>query len=637
MCGITGIVQFNRDKAIAPAVLKNMCDSIYHRGPDDDGLYMSRNVGLGFRRLSIIDLSTGHQPLSNQNDSVYIVFNGEIYNYLEQRQKLIQKGYIFKTTTDTEVILHLYEEYGVHCLQYLRGMFAFAIWDSNKQQLFCARDRFGIKPFYYYSDQEKFVFGSEIKAILKSNDIDKTISIDALDSYFAFGYITSDLSIYKNIKKLQPAHYLLLSLKDKPVIEINRYWEIHFDPDYSKSENRWKEEIEACFSETVKLHMISDVPLGAFLSGGIDSSSVVAMMAKNSDRPVKTFSIGFNEQKFNELKYARELANKYGCEHHEQIVEPESIGLLSKLVSAYDEPFADSSAIPTYYVSQLARKHVTVALSGDGGDELFAGYTGYTKFKKIRSFPLNFRGSIANKVIWGNIHNLIPHSTKGKGLMYFLSQPKEYAFAYQTSWTEQERSELFGHSDENRNKLATELFKVGILQNKKNHDFISNLQYLDMKTYMVDDILTKVDRASMMNSLEVRVPILDHKFAELTFKIPSELKLKRNEKKYILKKAMENYLPQSILSHPKQGFGVPLSLWFKGDLKEFVNDTLLSQHALISNYLDTNYVKKIVLEDRKGKRDFNSKIWSLIIFEEWLKQNFQKRDSNMSVLSHTLI
>jgi asparagine synthase (glutamine-hydrolysing) len=637
MCGITGIVQFNREKAIAPAVLKNMCDSIYHRGPDDDGLYMSRNVGLGFRRLSIIDLSTGHQPLSNQNETVYIVFNGEIYNYLEQRQKLIQKGYIFKTTTDTEVILHLYEEYGVDCLQYLRGMFAFAIWDSNKQQLFCARDRFGIKPFYYYSDQEKFVFGSEIKAILKSNDIDKTISIDALDSYFAFGYITSDLSIYKNIKKLQPAHYLLLSLKDKPVIEINRYWEIHFDPDYSKSENRWKEEIEACFSETVKLHMISDVPLGAFLSGGIDSSSVVAMMAKNSDRPVKTFSIGFKEQKFNELKYARELANKYGCEHHEQIVEPESIGLLSKLVSAYDEPFADSSAIPTYYVSQLARKHVTVALSGDGGDELFAGYTGYTKFKKIRSFPLNFRGSIANKVIWGNIHNLIPHSTKGKGLMYFLSQPKEYAFAYQTSWTEQERSELFGHSGENRNKLATELFKVGILQNKKNHDFISNLQYLDMKTYMVDDILTKVDRASMMNSLEVRVPILDHKFAELTFKIPSELKLKRNEKKYILKKAMENYLPQSILSHPKQGFGVPLSLWFKGDLKEFVNDTLLSQHALISNYLDTNYVKKIVLEDRKGKRDFNSKIWSLIIFEEWLKQNFQKRDSNMSVLSHTLI
>ncbi len=621
MCGITGLVHFNKERKIIPGVLKNMSDSIYHRGPDDEGYYIDQNVGLGFRRLSIIDLSTGHQPMSNQNDSIYIVFNGEIYNYLEQRDILRQKGYTFKTTTDTEVILHLYEEYGVSCLQYLRGMFAFAIWDSNRQQMFCARDRFGIKPFYYYSDQEKFVFGSEIKAILKSDDIDKTISIDALDSYFAFGYITSDLSIYKKIKKLQPAHYLLLSFKDKPAIEINRYWEIHFDPDYSKSEESWKEEIESCFSETVKLHMISDVPLGAFLSGGIDSSSVVAMMAKNSNRPVKTFSIGFKEQKFNELQYAREVADKYGCEHHEQIVEPESIGLLSKLVNAYDEPFADSSAVPTYYVSQMARKHVTVALSGDGGDELFAGYTGYTKFKKIRSFPLNFNGSFVNKMIWGNIHRLIPQSTKGKGLMYFLSQDKEYAFAYQGTWTQKERRELINNQNATFSNAGTELFKEGILRNKNNHDFITNLQYLDMKTYMVDDILTKVDRASMMNSLEVRVPMLDHKFAELSFKIPWNLKLKGNNKKYILKKSMENYLPENILNHPKQGFGVPLSLWFKGDLKEYVDDTLLSQNPLLSNYVDKNYVKKIVMEDRKGRRDFNSKIWSLIIFEEWLKQN----------------
>jgi asparagine synthase (glutamine-hydrolysing) len=621
MCGITGLIHFNKDRAIAPGVLKNMSDSIYHRGPDDEGHYIHQNVGLGFRRLSIIDLSTGHQPLSNQNDSIYIVFNGEIYNYREQREILKQKGYAFKTTTDTEVILHLYEEYGVHCLQYLRGMFAFAIWDGNKQQLFCARDRFGIKPFYYYTDNEKFVFGSEIKTILKCEDIDKTISIDALDSYFAFGYITSDLSIYKNIKKLQPSHYLLLSFKDKPTIQIKRYWEIHFQPDYSKSENQWQQEIEECFSETVKLHMISDVPLGAFLSGGIDSSSVVAMMAKNSNRPVKTFSIGFKEQEFNELKYARELADKYGCEHHEQIVEPESVNLLSRLVNAYDEPYADSSAIPTYYVSQLARKHVTVALSGDGGDELFAGYTGYTKFEKIRSFPLNFNGSFMNKTIWGNIHKLIPQSTKGKGLMYFLSQHKEYAFAYQTSWTQEERSELMNNENGNRNYIATELFKEGILRNKNNYDFITNLQYLDIKTYMVDDILTKVDRASMMNSLEVRVPMLDHKFAELSFKIPSDLKLKGKKRKYILKKSMENYLPKNILNHPKQGFGVPLSLWFKGDLKEFVNDTLLCENPLLSKYLDKNYVKKIVLEDRKGRRDFNSKIWSLIIFEEWLKQN----------------
>lgn len=621
MCGITGLVHFNKDKVVVPAILKNMSDSICHRGPDDEGHYIHQNVGLGFRRLSIIDLSTGHQPLSNQNDSIFIVFNGEIYNYQEQRDKLKQKGYSFKTTTDTEVILHLYQEYGVNCLQYLRGMFAFAIWDNNKEQMFCARDRFGIKPFYYYTNKEKFVFGSEIKAILKSDDIDKTISIDALDSYFAFGYITSDLSIYKNIKKLQPAHYLLLSIKDKPTIEIKRYWEIHFDPDYSKSENGWQDEIEECFSETVKLHMISDVPLGAFLSGGIDSSSVVAMMGRNSDRPVKTFSIGFKEQKFNELKYAREIADKYGCEHHEQIVEPESVNLLSLLVNAYDEPFADASAIPTYYVSKLARQFVTVALSGDGGDELFAGYTGYTKFKKIKSFPLNFNGSFVNKMIWGNIHNLIPQSIKGKGLMYFLSQHKQYAFAYQTSWTQEERRELINNQNAHTTNIATELFKEAILRNKNNHDFITNLQYLDMKTYMVDDILTKVDRASMMNSLEVRVPMLDHKFAELSFKIPWNLKLKGNKTKYILKKSMENYLPENILNHPKQGFGVPLSLWFKGDLKEFVNDTLLSQNPLLSKYLDKNYVKKIVLEDRKGRRDFNSKIWSLIVFEEWLKQN----------------
>ena len=621
MCGITGLVHFNKERKIKPGVLKNMSDSIYHRGPDDEGLYIDQNIGLGFRRLSIIDLSTGHQPMANQNDSIYIVFNGEIYNYLEQRDILIQKGYTFKTTTDTEVILHLYEEYGVNCLQFLRGMFAFAIWDNNKQQMFCARDRFGIKPFYYYTDQEKFVFGSEIKAILKSDNIDKTISIDALDCYFAFRYITSDLSIYENIKKLQPAHYLILSFKHEPAIEIKRYWEIHFDPDYSKPERRWTEEIQQCFSEAVKLHMISDVPLGAFLSGGIDSSSVVAMMAKNSNRPVKTFSIGFKEQEFNELKYARQVANKYGCEYHEQIVEPESIGLLPKLVKSYDEPYADPSAIPTYYVSKLAREFVTVALSGDGGDELFAGYTSYTKFKRIKSFPLSFNGSFVNKMIWGNIHNLIPQSTKGKGLMYFLSKNNEYAFAYQTTWTQEERKKLINDRNATFSSGGAELFKEGILRNENKHDLITNLQYLDMKTYMVDDILTKVDRASMINSLEVRVPMLDHKFAELSFKIPWHLKLNGNSKKYILKKSMTNYLPKNILNHPKQGFGVPLSLWFKADLKEYVDDTLLSQNPLLSNYVNKNYVKKIVMDDRKGGRDFNSKIWTLIIFEEWLKQN----------------
>ncbi|MGN6533351.1 MAG: asparagine synthase (glutamine-hydrolyzing) [Ginsengibacter sp.] len=621
MCGITGLLHFNRDRTISPAVLKNMSDSIHHRGPDDEGHFINQNVGLGFRRLSIIDLSTGHQPLANENSTIHIVFNGEIYNYQEQRSILKQKGYSFKTTTDTEVILHLYEEYGVHCLQYLRGMFAFAIWDANKQQLFCVRDRFGIKPFYYYSDNEKFVFGSEIKAILKSNNIDTTISIEALDSYFAFGYITSDLSIYKKIKKLQPAHYLILSLKDKPTIEIKKYWEIDFEPDYSKCENRWKEEIEECFSETIKLHMISDVPLGAFLSGGIDSSSVVSMMARNSNHPVKTFSIGFNEQKFNELKYARQVASKYGCEHHEQIVEPESIGLLPKLVNAYDEPFADPSAIPTYYVSRLAREFVTVALSGDGGDELFAGYNSYSRFNRLYTRMYNFKSPSLNKLIWGNIHKVIPRKVRGKGLSHILSQDKKHQFAF-ISWQKEERQKLMlPQLSAIDYSSASEIYKINILKGSNINDHITSMQYLDLQTYMVDDILTKVDRASMMNSLEVRVPLLDHKLAELTFKIPSNLKLKGSEKKYILKKTMEPFLPPSILNHPKQGFTVPISVWFKDDLRTYIKDTFNSSDCLMYNYLNKKYIQEEILNNQIAHIDFSERIWSLLFFNEWLKQN----------------
>jgi asparagine synthase (glutamine-hydrolysing) len=624
MCGITGVVYFNKERKIEPNLLKKMSDSISHRGPDDEGVYIHQNVGLGFRRLSIIDLSTGHQPMANENESIYIVFNGEIYNYLEQRDILKQKGYSFKTATDTEVILYLYEEFGVDCLQYLRGMFAFAIWDNNKQQMFCARDRFGIKPFHYYTDREKFVFGSEIKAILKNGEVNTALSYEALDSYFSFGYITGDLSIYKNIKKLQPAHYLLLSFKEKSNIEIKRYWKIKFDPDYSKTESQWTQEIEDCLSKTIKSHMVSDVPLGAFLSGGIDSSSVVAMMAKKSERPIKTFSIGFKEQKFNELKYAREVANKYGCEHHEEIVEPESISLLSKLVASYDEPFADSSAIPTYYVSRLARKHVTVALSGDGGDELFAGYRSYSRFNKLYSNPLNFKSPLINKLIWGNIYKLIPNSVKGKGITYLLSKDKKFQFAYEQFWVKEVRQKLLlPHLPTINYASASEIYKMDILKNSSVKDRVSLMQLLDLQTYMVDDILTKVDRASMMNSLEVRVPLLDHKFAELTFRIPGNLKLKGSEQKFILKKTMAPMLPESILNHPKQGFGVPLSIWFKEDLKTYVNDTFISNDCLLYNFLDKKYILKKVIANQFGNKDFSERIWALLFLNEWVNQNKQ--------------
>jgi len=620
MCGISGIVYLDNKRKLETSILKRMTDAIYHRGPDDEGFYINNNVGLGFRRLSIIDLSTGHQPIANDDSSVNIVFNGEIYNYLELRDNLKSKGYKFKTSTDTEVILRSYEEYGVNCLQYLRGMFAFAIWDDNKQQLFCARDRFGIKPFYYSYDNEKFVFGSEIKAILKAGAIDRSLSIDALDSYFTFGYITGDISIYKSILKLQPSHYLLLSYKNKQPLKIEKYWDVHFEPDFSKSEDQWAEELDATLSETTKLHMISDVPLGAFLSGGIDSSSVVALMAKNSNLPIKTFSIGFKEKKFNELEYAREIAVKYHCEHHEQIIEPEAISLLPRLVEAYDEPFADSSAIPTYYVSKLAREYVTVALSGDGGDELFAGYNEYPSLNKLHSYPFNFKSPLFKKLIWGNLNKLIPDGGKGKVSTYFLSKPNEYMGAYSTIYSSEERGKLIlPDYFVNNHGAASESYKESLLKSFGSEDFISRLQHLDIQTYMVDDILTKVDRASMMNSLEARVPLLDHKFAELTFKIPWNLKLNGKDQKSIFKKAMSHNLPRSIYNHPKQGFAVPLSMWFKGDLNEYVKDTLLSPDALLSSYLNKKYVRK-ALEGNSTSGDFRTRIWSLLFFEEWLKQ-----------------
>lgn len=620
MCGITGKINFDIDNSIDADELEKMASSIYHRGPDDNGFYINKNIGLGFRRLSIIDISTGHQPLSNEDGTIWIVFNGEIYNYQELQQSLISQGHIFKTKSDTETIVHLYEQYGVDCLQHLRGMFAFSIWDDNKKQLFCARDRFGIKPFYYYRDYEKFVFGSEIKSILKGGSIDKTLTYDALNSYFAYGYITGDLSIYNKIKKLQPGHYLLLTMNNEPKIEIKRYWQISFEPDHSKSEAQWMEEIEACLSEVVKLHMISDVPLGAFLSGGIDSSSVVAMMAKNSTRPIETFSIGFKDDDNAELKNARKIARLYGCNHREQIVEAESISLLPKLVSAYDEPFGDSSAIPTYFVSKFAREYVTVALSGDGGDELFAGYDIYGYLKRIHNFSST--SPLLNKLVWGSIHRMVPQKSKGKGLTYFLSQNKKYLGAYLCTWPKDERRKII-RSDGLllKYKNAPELIKESILKNGNGNDFISNLQFLDLQTYMVDSILTKVDRASMLNSLEVRVPLLDHKFAELSFRIPSNLKLNGDQSKYILKKSMRSVLPESILSTPKMGFNAPISTWFKEDLKEYVNDTLLSNNAMLSNYLKKNEVKRIVEDNATGSRDFSGRIWSLLFFEEWLKQN----------------
>jgi asparagine synthase (glutamine-hydrolysing) len=616
MCGISGILYFDKDKKVNKELLLKMTNSIIHRGPDDEGFYINSNIGLGFRRLSIIDLSAGHQPLSNENEKIWIVFNGEIYNFKVLRDDLKKQGHEFKTQSDTETIVHLYEQYGPDCVKHLRGMFSFAIWDENIQQLFIARDRFGIKPLYYYLDNEKFIFGSEIKQIIQCENIDKSIDLRALDSFFTYGYITDQLSIYNKIKKVPQSHYGIISPESQS-LKLSRYWDIIMNPDYSKSEEYWAEEIEKTLSESVNIHMLSDVPLGAFLSGGIDSSSVVSLMSKYSNQPIKTFSIGFKEKEFNELDYALEISDKYKTQHHVMIVEPESIDILPKIVKAFDEPFADASALPTYYVSKFARENVTVALSGDGGDELFTGYDTYPKFNKLNRINTNWPGF--NRLFWGTINKCIPDYIFGKGLTYYLSLNKKHLAAYSSKWRISERKNLFTNDvNQKLNGYAIEDFKANLLNISKTKEYISKMQELDMRTYMVDDVLTKVDRMSMINSLEVRVPILDHIFAELSFKIPIEIKFKNRQQKYILKKAMQKNLTSNILQHKKQGFAVPLKIWFRDDLNAYMADKLISNNAKVYDFVNSKIVKDTINNHHKNQRDFSSKIWSLIILEEWL-------------------
>lgn len=611
-----------------------MTNSIIHRGPDDEGMYLKGNLGLGFRRLSIIDLHTGHQPLSNEDGTVWIAFNGEVYNFQELRKDLEKRGHVFRTHTDTEAIVHLYEEYGEACVEQLRGMFAFAIWDEKKQKLFCARDRFGIKPFFYYLDGDKFIFGSEIKCILASGQVDPSIDLQALDYFLTYQYTPQDRSIFQQIKKLKPSHTLSLDLsRGSSSANIRRYWEIALQPDETKSEGEWMEEIEATLSEAVKMRLVSDVPLGAFLSGGIDSSSVVALMSQFSDQPVKTFSIGFKEPEYNELPFARALAEHYQTEHHEQIVEPASIEILPELVRAYDEPFGDMSAIPTYYVSRFAREYVTVALSGDGGDELFAGYDDYPRYQKLYNFNRTPGGF--NKLFWGAIHKALPTKMKGKNLTYALSHPRENIGPYWAVWTLPERAKLYhpdlwpavaaSPAEEEKVQLVREAGHPG--------DYVWQTQKMDMHTFLVDDILTKVDRASMWHSLEVRVPILDHKVAELSFRIPTHFKLHGDQKKYILKRTMQKYLPEAVYTHKKQGFGVPLNHWFKDDLKAFTHEKLTASHNQLSTYLNTPYIGKILQDHQTGMRDLQHKIWSLLFLEVWLEN--LKEEANHEVVSYT--
>lgn len=633
MCGIAGII--NISSPPQKSLMEMMCGIMKHRGPDGEGCYMEGAVALGHRRLSIIDLEGGKQPLSNEDGTVWITYNGEIYNFPVLRKELIEKGHRFKTKSDTETIVHAYEEYGVQCLEKLRGMFAFGIWDDKKKRLFLARDRLGKKPLYYFSDSKKFIFASELKAILQDKRVNREINSKAVADYLTYNYIPFPETIFKGIYKLPPAHFMTVKIipgiqssqggiKQAECLDLSvqQYWDIKYEPDYSLSENDWADALSENLKEAVRLRLISDVPLGAFLSGGIDSSAVVALMSMVQNTPVKTFSIGFKEEDFSEVKYARDVSKRFGTEHHEMIVEPDAMGILPDLAWEFDEPFADSSAIPTYYVSKMARQHVTVILSGDGGDETFAGYRRYLWAKDMQKYdwiPVPLK-----KMLFGIPAMLLPDGLKGKGMLNHLSKDPFKRYAGLNTFSDHSylknllSADIITDLKQNYNgEKPNYAYLKGFYDVCKSDDYLTKIQYMDTKTYLADDILTKVDRASMLCSLETRAPLLDHKVVELAARIPSSLKIKNNETKYILKKAMNGILPNEILYRKKMGFGVPLIHWFKKDLAEYARDILLSKKAVDRNIFNQNYIQSILKNHQKKGRDLSARIWALLFFEHW--------------------
>ena len=615
MCGIVGKLNFHPDNPVEERLIKEMCSVITHRGPDDEGLYLNNNVGLGHRRLSIIDLHVGHQPIFNEDRSIVIVFNGEIYNYRELRDELLKKSHQFSTATDTEVIVHLYEEFGVECLQKLNGMFGFALWDNNERRLFVARDRIGIKPVYYYYNSEGFVFASELKAILKDNSINLKIDFNGIDSYLSYGYIPSPATIYKDTYKLLPGHYIIV--KDKNVT-TKKYWDIVYNYDYTRSKEDSVLQLQELLESAVKMHLVSDVPVGAFLSGGIDSSIVVALMSKIVARPVKTFSIGFEVDEFNETKDARMVADSFHTEHTELILKPDAVDLISKLAKLYDEPFADSSAIPTYIVSKLASQNVKVVLSGDGGDELFAGYTRYLdqdRDKRFLRLPDFIRGNIL-----GLLGDILPPSFKGKNYFQYISKDPIERYIRRTLIFNEERKSLLYENDFKNEINSNSFMALNYLEKVKGCPPITQYLYLDSKMYLPEDILTKVDRASMAHSLEVRVPLLDYRLIEFAATIPPDQNINKLNQKIMLKEALSRVYPGYKFDKQKQGFGVPLERWFRHELKELCYDVLLSPSLFNRGYFKKKKLKALLDEHQTRDRDNSHLIWTLLCLELWHRE-----------------
>jgi asparagine synthase (glutamine-hydrolysing) len=623
MCGIAGVLYFDANRPVDGDVLRAMGASIAHRGPDADGFLNERGVGLVHRRLSIIDLEGGRQPIGNEDGSIQVILNGEIYNFQELRAGLEERGHRFRTHSDTEVLVHLYEEHGPALVTRLRGMFAFALWDRPGGKLVLARDRLGIKPLYYYRDGEKLIFGSELKAILAHPGVRRVVNPAALEDYLAFGTIPGEHSIFKQIVRLPAAHVLLVS-RDKWQAAPRRYWKLHFEPDARPTAQEWQERIAAKLAEAVRLHLIADVPVGAFLSGGVDSSLVVALGAGHRQDKLQTFSIGFQEEAFNELPYARQVAERFGTDHVEEIVTPDAAALLDELNRYYDEPFADSSAIPTYLVSRLASRHVKVVLSGDGGDEAFGGYARYAHDLKEatlrRWLPHWLRARVLGPLaaVWPHGDRL-PRPLRAKTLLTNLSLDE--AAAYANTLTICRRSvrrrlmapdlsaELDGHVPE-------QVIRDGHANAGTGHP-LDGMIAADVATRLPDHYLVKVDRVSMACGLEVRPPFLDHELLELAATIPAQLKIQGGQTKWILKQVCRQVLPQAVLDRPKHGFEIPLDAWLRGPLRGMFETAVLNPKARLAGLVDQGLVAQLHQEHLAGSGRNSRTLWSLLVLARW--------------------
>lgn len=626
MCGIAGIYNIDdRDHISMDADMKKMTSCLTHRGPDDHGYYIDDKIALGHRRLNIIDLETGHQPIFNEDRSMCIIFNGEIYNYKDLKRELLNKGHRFTTTSDTETIIHAYEEWGEECLKRLRGMFAFCIWDSRKETLFLVRDRLGIKPLFYAQYNGKFVFASEIKAILSDMHFNKQIDMEALTSYFMFSYIPAPLTIYKNINKLLPGHFLIVK---KEQVVIKEYWDLFFEPDRKKKEEDFIHEFMELLRESVNMRLMSDVPLGAFLSGGIDSSAVVAMMSNEDDIPVNTFTIGFGGDSGgfdDERKYARLVAQRYKTNHREHEVLPDVDGVINRIVNSFDEPFADDATIPSYFVCKMARENVTVALSGLGGDEAFCGYERYLGFHISRIYN-KIPGIIREKIIRALIEKM-PESSSGGNRVNHLKRfvrssslnSAERYLGFISRLNQSYKGSFFAENNNDYEEAFDSSNKrfLRYFDSQNAEDPLNKVFYCDIKTYLPEDILACTDRLSMHHSLEVRVPFLDHKMIEYSATIPPEIKLKWFQKKYLLKKGVSSLLPKPVLKHKKQGFVGPMTRWLQTDLKETTLNKLSKKNLEKHGIFNHDTINNILNDHYDGRETNDSLIWSLLIFQTW--------------------